>query len=73
MAEKLIKVTIKKTGKEHFFGSYSAIYDKFTNEDIGAVLGTIWNTVRLTEGRFENDKVLIEKVGVTRKKRVKNE
>lgn len=72
MAEKLIKVTFKETGEEHFFGSYSAIYEKFTNEDVGAVLGTIWNTVRLTDGKFENDKVLIEKVGITRKKRVKN-
>lgn len=72
MAEKLVKLTFKTTGEEHFFGSYSAIYNKFGNEDIGAVLGTIWNTVRLTGGRFENGKVLIEKVEVTRKKRIKN-
>lgn len=67
--EKLVKLTFKETGEEYFFGSYSAIYEKFTAFEIGAVVGTIWNTVRLTGGRFENDKVIIEKIGVTHKRR----
>lgn len=61
---KLVKLTSKATGSEEFFGSYSSIFRKYDKETIGAVIGTVWNTVRLTGGSFENNKVKIELVDV---------
>lgn len=68
MTERLVKLTFKMTGEEHFFGSCSATCDRFGNRNIGAVPDTVWNAVRLSSGKFENDRVPIEKVSVTRKK-----
>ena len=55
---KVVKLRFKETNEEHFFTSYAAIYESFTSEQIGAVIGTIWNRVR---GRnlYENEIVQI--------------
>lgn len=55
---KVVKVKFKDTGEEYFFTSYSAIYETFTSEDIGAVLGSVWNRVK-KDGGYQNTKVEI--------------
>lgn len=59
---KVIKVYFKETGKEHLFGSYAAIFDRFSREEIGAVINSIWNITSKNNGRYENKKVVISKV-----------
>lgn len=65
----MIKLTFKSSGKEYYFGSYAAIYEKFNSGEIGAVLGTVWNNARLTGGSYSNSKVNIERIEVHHKKR----
>lgn len=65
---KVVKLLFKETGQEHFFTSYSAMYDLFTHEEIGAVIGTVWNGTSKHK-RYENDKVLIKSYPLRAKKR----
>ena len=59
---KIIKVTFKDTGKTYLFRKYVDIFKKFTTDEIGGVLGSVWNSSALLGGRYENKKVLIEKL-----------
>jgi hypothetical protein len=62
----VIKLVFKATGEEKYFGSYAAIFEMYNSEQIGACIGTIWNTVRNTDGRYENRLVVIERKKVYR-------
>lgn len=61
---KLIKLTFKETGGEHFFRSYASIYRSFTPDEVSVSLGHIWNTARKNNGYFENKTVIIEPINV---------
>lgn len=65
---KVVKLVLKETGEEFFFTSYTAIYEKFTKEEIGAVIGSIWNRIK-KEGGYENSKVKINSYPLRAKKR----
>ena len=56
---KVIKIKFKDTGKTYYFGSYTAIFDRFTHEEIGAVINSVWNVTSKNNGRYENKKVVI--------------
>ena len=56
---KVIKVKFKDTGKAYYVGSYTAIFERFTREEIGAVINSVWNVTSKNNGRYENKKVLI--------------
>lgn len=63
---KVIKLVFNGENKEHYFGSYKAIYDKFSRDDIGCNIHNIWNYhhVHKTKG-FKNSKVTIEECRVS--------
>jgi hypothetical protein len=56
---KVVKVKFKETNEEYFFTSYTAIYENFTKDDIGVVIGSIWNRIK-KDGKYENSKVEIK-------------
>lgn len=69
---KVVKVKFKETGEEYYFTSYSAIYDKFTRDEIGVVVGSIWNRIK-KEGKYENPKVVINSYPLrTKPRKIKN-
>ena len=52
---------------EFFFGSLAAIYDKFTYEQIGCKVETLW-AAGITEATpYENDRCTVSREVVTRK------
>ena len=65
---KVVKVKFKKTNEEYFFTSYTAIYESFTKDDIGAVIGSIWNRIK-KDGKYENSKVEIKSFPIKSKSR----
>lgn len=65
---KVVKVKFKENGEEFFFTSYTAVYQQFTYDDIGVVIGTIWNRVK-KDGKYENNKVIITSHPLRAKKR----
>lgn len=65
--EQIVKLKFLDSGKEEYFGSYAAIYDKHNKEEIGVPLYVLWNN----ENGYRNDKVEITKFPVYRKKQKK--
>ena len=65
---KVVKVKFKENGEEFFFTSYTAIYQQFTSDDLGAVVGTIWNRAK-KDGKYENSKIIITSHPLKTKKR----
>lgn len=66
---KVILVRIKSTGKEDVFGSFTAIYDEYTSNDIGYTLRSL-QAFKIDEDKpFENDKVEIKVFRLKTKKR----
>lgn len=61
---KVIKLTFKESGKEVFVKSYTSIYKFYLKEDIGVGIGHVWNVASKNNGRFENSKVIIERIDV---------
>ena len=61
---KVIRLKIKETGKKYFFKKYADMYKKFTEDEIGACIGHVWNMVHKNDGNFENKKVIIEKIKI---------
>lgn len=58
---KIIHVELKEAyeGKRHFyFGSKTAVYDKFDKSILGCTLPTL-HTVNLNKGEYENKKCII--------------
>lgn len=72
MVEKLIKVILvrfKATGHEDVFGSFTAIYDEYSSDDIGYTLRSLQG-FRIDEDKpFENDKVVIKIFRLKQRKR----
>lgn len=58
----------KEENKEYFFSSYAAIFDRFTEDDIGVRKNSIWFKMR-KYGFYENDKVFIKPYPLASKKR----
>ena len=55
--------------KEYFFGSMSAIYERFTKEQIGCDVRNLWNC-RIREGRpYKGQRCTISREPLYRKKR----
>ena len=56
---KIVHVYFKLLKKDDYLGSFSAIYDSYTKDDVGYTLGSLMN-LRINEDKpFENDKVII--------------
>lgn len=54
-----------------YFGSLAAIYDVFTPEDLGVSLTSLWNYNITPKKPYENDKCIIYRDMVHRKKQRK--
>lgn len=65
---KVVKLVFKENGEEFFFTSYVAIYEQFSEKDIGVKKNCIWYKMRKF-GFYENDKVHIKSYPLTSKKR----
>lgn len=65
--EQIVKLKLLDSGKEEYFGSYAAIYDLHSKEEIGVPLYVLWDN----ENGYRNDKVEITKFPVYRKKQKK--
>lgn len=75
MEQNVIKVQFLKPidGKtEYFFGSLSAIYERFTTEQIGCVMQTLWGKIS-ADTPYVNSKCIITKHPVVRKPQTKKQ
>lgn len=52
--------------KEHYFGSLKAIYTRFTEEQIGCKLQTLYGVGITTEKFYGNSRCMIRYVEITR-------
>lgn len=66
---KVILVRIKSTGKEDVFGSFTAIYDEYSSEDIGYTLRSLQGFKIDEDNPFETDKVTIKIFRLKQRKR----
>lgn len=57
--------------KDYYFTSLSAIFERFTKEDIGCQLGRLWNIKITPEKPYIGRKCTITKEIVSRKRRNK--
>ena len=57
--------------KEYYFGSLSAIYDTFTNEQIGCSLKTLWKA-KIEPGKAKRTKKCIVSKHEVRRKEQRN-
>lgn len=55
-------------GRHEYFGSVAAIYDKFTRDDIGIALASLWSYGLSEDHPYQNKLVTIRKGTVIRKK-----
>ena len=58
----------KESGESHYFGSLSAIYEIFTQEQLGVALTTLWGHGLTRVHPYENRKCIIRKGELHRKK-----
>jgi len=56
---KVYHVEFKGTGRHFYLGSVAAIFDQFTEQEIGTGKNTIWYDHDFTLGTYQNDKVII--------------
>lgn len=68
-AKKIVHVHFKLSGEDEYFGSFSAIYDNHTKEDIGYTLGSLMNLRISEDNPFENNKVIIKVSWLKQKKK----
>lgn len=65
--KKIIKLQFKATGEEYYFSNVVSIYDKFDKQDIGVVIGSIWNQFN-RKGFYDGAKVKVHAYPVYGKK-----
>ncbi|MDP2234980.1 MAG: hypothetical protein Q8J88_00980 [Bacteroidales bacterium] len=56
---KVYHVEFKGTGKHYYFGSLAAIFDRFTVDQIGALIETFWYDHDFDLAPYQNDKVVV--------------
>ncbi len=56
---KVYHVELKGIGKHYYFGSFAAIFDMFSEKEIGIGIKTLWYDHDFDLGPFQNDKVII--------------
>ena len=56
-------------GRHEYFGSVSAIYDRFSREEIGISLAALWNYGLSEDHPYRNKLVTIRKGTIIRKKK----
>ena len=59
-------LTTRHDKQHYYFGSKSAIYDKFTSKDIGISLESLWN-IDLEHDEYNNNLCII-RTGILRRK-----
>lgn len=65
-------LTFIQDGSNHYFGSITAIFDRFTNEQLGVSKTSLW-TYGITEERpYKNKKCIIRKGIIYRTKTLRN-
>lgn len=56
-------------GKDYYFGSVAAIFDKFTPDELGVSLTSLWNYGLAPDRPYKNNRCTIHRGNITRKKR----
>jgi len=56
---KVYHVEFKRTGKHFYFGSIAAIFDQFSDEQIGTGISTFWYDHDFRLSHYQNDFVII--------------
>lgn len=57
--------------RNYYFGSVAAIFDKFTPDELGVSLTTLWNYGLAPDHPYINNKCRIYRDIITRKKQIK--
>ena len=65
--QEIYLVTIKQTGEQTAFGSLAAIYDTFTDKEIGVKLYKLWDKGVCRGKVYENNICIIKQLGFKRK------
>jgi len=56
---KVYHVEFKGTGRHYYFGSIAAIYDRFSEQEIGTGINTFWYDHDFDLSPYQNDKLII--------------
>jgi len=56
---KVYHVEFKGTGRHFYMGSVAAIFDHFTEQEIGTGINTIWYDHDFNLGPYQNERVII--------------
>lgn len=56
---KVYHVEFKGIGRHFYFGSLAAIYDHFSDDEIGTAIATFWYDHDFDLGPYQNEKVII--------------
>jgi hypothetical protein len=56
---KIYHVEFKGTGRHYYFGSVAAIYDRFSEQEIGILLTNLYYDHDFDLGPYQNDRVII--------------
>ena len=55
----VIHLNLKSENQHHYFGSVLAMYQRFTPEQLGVAIQTLYNQWK--SGEWENDKIILRK------------
>lgn len=64
MKKKIIELQFKNSPKKYYFGSVVEIFDRWTKEELGGVIGSVMNVIRIA-GWYENKLVYIRRIDVS--------
>lgn len=70
-SRQVIHLHIIATDEHHYFGSFSAMYEHFTRDQLGVAIQTLYNQFK--GDYYDNDLVVIRKGRLVQKKHLKSD
>lgn len=59
MKKKIVELKFKKSKQKYYLGNIREIYERWTKDELGAVIGTVLNVIHLSQ-RYENNLIIIK-------------